>query len=718
METNQPKETDIVLSSTWPEDIIEPGRLFNVERPGADQDILEEVVISKEPATVDFKHLSELMDYSEKGSSQLAYLVKNWEHKQEKAVRLLREELDTLSKQQQEVELKKLEILEEHRIESDGDGGYKRPISTLDENLQYVYHDTPQRKNDVIFEDETLDMHIEYDSTIYWKQRAMHLEKLLEASLQREQVLQEKLHESTENLERQSTPVEELSQLLKRADNFLHFILQNAPVVLGHQDKELRYRFACNQFPSLLEEDFIGKTDVEIFSGSGVKESQEFKREVLYNGIPAKREITFETDLFGYKTFLIYVEPVFNKMGESIGINYMGMDITVQVRKRERMAKLQETMAVQKAKDTELNKTFHIKEEAIRAKQILATMSEEIRSPLSEVVSMAEILSTTKLDKEQQKLSNVIISSSNLVLQLINDILDLSKVDSVMKLESTKFRPREIVTHILQTAAVSVQKLLTLEGYVANDVPTEVIGDAHRFRQILTNLISNGIKFTHEGKVGIKVYVIAEPPSAIKQGSDKKISSDQSKVLPNIKEDDKCLSISQSMGDQIGTHRPKDGEDTCGSDTLKNEPNDSIRNEIMMDEDKESLFNTQEKVVWICCDIYDTGIGIPVLTLFKEYMQVGADTAGEDGGTGLSLAICKQLVELMGGHLTLSNKEHCWSTFTFVLPFKVLSVYDSSNDLDEVSDMASHDVLDDANDDDLHPNIFLFPPRSFRRSFD
>ncbi|XP_022874362.1 histidine kinase 5-like isoform X3 [Olea europaea var. sylvestris] len=642
METNQPKETDIVLSSTWPEDIIEPGRLFNVERPGADQDILEEVVISKEPATVDFKHLSELMDYSEKGSSQLAYLVKNWEHKQEKAVRLLREELDTLSKQQQEVELKKLEILEEHRIESDGDGGYKRPISTLDENLQYVYHDTPQRKNDVIFEDETLDMHIEYDSTIYWKQRAMHLEKLLEASLQREQVLQEKLHESTENLERQSTPVEELSQLLKRADNFLHFILQNAPVVLGHQDKELRYRFACNQFPSLLEE----------------------------------------------------------------------------VRKRERMAKLQETMAVQKAKDTELNKTFHIKEEAIRAKQILATMSEEIRSPLSEVVSMAEILSTTKLDKEQQKLSNVIISSSNLVLQLINDILDLSKVDSVMKLESTKFRPREIVTHILQTAAVSVQKLLTLEGYVANDVPTEVIGDAHRFRQILTNLISNGIKFTHEGKVGIKVYVIAEPPSAIKQGSDKKISSDQSKVLPNIKEDDKCLSISQSMGDQIGTHRPKDGEDTCGSDTLKNEPNDSIRNEIMMDEDKESLFNTQEKVVWICCDIYDTGIGIPVLTLFKEYMQVGADTAGEDGGTGLSLAICKQLVELMGGHLTLSNKEHCWSTFTFVLPFKVLSVYDSSNDLDEVSDMASHDVLDDANDDDLHPNIFLFPPRSFRRSFD
>ncbi|CAI9771678.1 unnamed protein product [Fraxinus pennsylvanica] len=137
METTQLVETDIVLSSTWPEDINEPGRQFNVERPGADQDILEEVAINEEPTIVDFKHLSELMDYSEKGSSQLAYLVKNWENKQEKAVRLLREELDNLSKQQQEVELKKLEILEEHRIEPDRNGGDKRPISTLDENLRY-----------------------------------------------------------------------------------------------------------------------------------------------------------------------------------------------------------------------------------------------------------------------------------------------------------------------------------------------------------------------------------------------------------------------------------------------------------------------------------------------------------------------------------------------------------------------------------------------------
>ena len=62
-----------------------------------------------------------------------------------------------------------------------------------------------------------------------------------------------------------------------------------------------------------------------------------------------------------------------------------------------------------------------------------------------------------------------------MILQLINDILDLSKVESgVMKLEATKFRPREVVKHVLQTAAASLQKILTSEGHIADDVPIEV----------------------------------------------------------------------------------------------------------------------------------------------------------------------------------------------------------------------------------------------------
>ncbi|CAM8913223.1 unnamed protein product [Rhodiola kirilowii] len=319
---------------------------------------------------------------------------------------------------------------------------------------------------------QSVEVDVEFDTVLYWKQRALNCEKLLAESVQREKILTEKLEEK---LETQSLPMEDSSQILKRADNFLHFILQNAPVVMGHQDKDLRYRFIYNHFPSLKEDDIIGKTDVEIFTGGGVKESQDFKQEVLDRGLPAKREITFDTPLFGSKTFLLYVEPVFNKAGETIGVNYMGMEVTDQVRKREKMIKLREDIAVQKAKETELNKTIRITEETMRAKQMLVTMSHEIRSPLSGVVSMAEILSTSKLDREQKQLLDVMLSSGDLVLQLINDILDLSKVESgVMKLEATKLWPREVVRHVLQTLTASLQKVLTLEGHIAEDVAIEV----------------------------------------------------------------------------------------------------------------------------------------------------------------------------------------------------------------------------------------------------
>ncbi|KAH6760759.1 histidine kinase 5 [Perilla frutescens var. hirtella] len=717
IETDQSEDMDIVLSSMWPEDMNEAGRQFNVERPGADKDMLEEVTIIREPDIVDFKRLIELKNYTDKGSWQLDNLVKNWEYKQANVARLLREELDSLSKQQQEVELKKMEILEEHRFERDGYGGDKRPISILDENLKYLYQDAPRRKHDVIFRDEEISIDAEYDSVIYWKQRAMNLERLLEASLRREQVLMVKLQESIENLEKQSTPVEELSQVLERADNFLHFVLQNAPVVIGHQDKEMRYRFIFNHFPSLREEDIIGKTDVEIFTGSGVKESQDFKREVLERGLPAKREITFETELFGSKTFLIYVEPVFNKAGETIGVNYMGMEVTDQVRKREKMAKIREEMAVQKAKETELTKTIHITEETMRAKQMLATMSHEIRSPLSGVVSMAEILSTTKLDKEQRQLLKIMSSSGDLVLQLINDILDLSKVESgVMKLEAAKFRPREVVKHVLQTAAASLQKLLTLEGYIADDVPVEVIGDVLRIRQILTNLISNAIKFTHEGKVGIKLYVVPEPCNLSKQNS-WKVSADQSTDSTNTRKD---LSMSRSTSDQKGSHGCSGEEGIGDNNELKGTLNDPEKDGTAMEEDKVSHPNAPEPVVWIRCDVYDTGIGIPehaIPTLFKKYMQVGADTARKYGGTGLGLAICKQLVELMGGQLTVSSVEHEGSIFTFILPYKVSSTSENSDDPDELSDMDNQDIPDDGNDEDLHEGVFLFQPRTLGSLF-
>lgn len=235
MENDYIEDMDIeVLPSMWPEDIgTDVGKQFNIEKPGKDQDMLEEITIMEESTIVDFKRLMELTNYTDKGSSQLSYLMKHWEYKQANAVRLLREELDNLSKQRREVELRKLEIIEDHRFEEEPYGD-KRPVSILDE-VYDIWPDAQCGKCDVVIQNKKIEIDAEYDTIVYWKQRALHLEKLLEASVQREQILTEKLQESIRNFERQSSPVEELSQILKRADNFLHFVLQNAPVVIGHQ---------------------------------------------------------------------------------------------------------------------------------------------------------------------------------------------------------------------------------------------------------------------------------------------------------------------------------------------------------------------------------------------------------------------------------------------------------------------------------------------------
>ncbi|KAF7138226.1 hypothetical protein RHSIM_Rhsim07G0169400 [Rhododendron simsii] len=153
MENDNVEELDVEgLSITLPDDRNEAGKQFSIEKPGADQDILEEIEIIEEPQIVDFEHLVELTNYSEKGSSQLAYLVKNWEYRQANAVRLLREELDNLSKPKQEVELKHLEILEEHRFEKKSSCvSDKRPISMLDEVCD-ILPDFPLKIKDVVVE--------------------------------------------------------------------------------------------------------------------------------------------------------------------------------------------------------------------------------------------------------------------------------------------------------------------------------------------------------------------------------------------------------------------------------------------------------------------------------------------------------------------------------------------------------------------------------------
>jgi len=145
---------------------------------------------------------------------------------------------------------------------------------------------------------------------------------------------------------------------------------------------------------------------------------------------------------------------------------------------------------------------------ALQAKSsFLANMSHEIRTPMHGVIGTLELLSDTPMSNEQKEYVNIIHHSSQSLLAIINDILDVSKVESgKMVLDNHLFAIRECVEQVLLTfASKAAAKNLELTYEIDAAVPSQLIGDEIRISQILTNLLSNAIKFTEEGGVHISI---------------------------------------------------------------------------------------------------------------------------------------------------------------------------------------------------------------------
>jgi signal transduction histidine kinase len=147
-------------------------------------------------------------------------------------------------------------------------------------------------------------------------------------------------------------------------------------------------------------------------------------------------------------------------------------------------------------------------ERATRAKSdFLATMSHEIRTPMNAIIGMADVLSGTTLTPEQKKCVDVFQRNGVALLNLINDILDLSKVESgKVEVEAVDFDLREVVARALEVVEVrSAAKGLFLRRSIAPGLPVFRIGDPSRLRQVIINLLGNSIKFTEHGGVDVRV---------------------------------------------------------------------------------------------------------------------------------------------------------------------------------------------------------------------
>src|SRR6266436_128974 len=152
-------------------------------------------------------------------------------------------------------------------------------------------------------------------------------------------------------------------------------------------------------------------------------------------------------------------------------------------------------------------------ERAVEAKsQFLANMSHEIRTPLNGVVGMLELVRQTELGATQQRFVETARRSADTLLGVINGVLDVSKIEAGrVELEHRPFDLRILIEEVTESFSnLACAKELELGCFVPANLPTAVVGDSGRLRQILTNLIGNAIKFTERGEVGIRVQLVEQ----------------------------------------------------------------------------------------------------------------------------------------------------------------------------------------------------------------
>jgi PAS domain S-box-containing protein len=296
----------------------------------------------------------------------------------------------------------------------------------------------------------------------------------------------------------------ELETEVRSSNKLLETIAANAPVILFSLDTKgvltsLNGKAAFD-FGNA-ESNYIGREISEIESLIPVSVLA-FKKAAA--GISIK-----ETSERHNKYFEVHYSPMRNASGEITGVTGVAIDITYHKVMEEMLrSELNANEELARLHENKLIAEKSIAEEAVRVRQeFLANISHEIRTPMTGIIGLAEILSKTKLNAEQKKhLMSIITCSENLLL-ILNDILDYSKIESGrMTFEKMPFSLHEVIENSLSIFSNEAAiKNIELSSAIKENVPEIISGDSLRLSQVLNNLLGNAIKFTPSGSVSLTI---------------------------------------------------------------------------------------------------------------------------------------------------------------------------------------------------------------------